>query len=83
MAFFFLQISSFKSVGYSILTTANMITGGVSFETIFDLQVPPSKYVPIPYHNVDFVVWIVIIVLFPIIFKNMLVSTNGSHIAII
>ena len=50
-----------------------MLAGGVGFETIFGVTVPPYDYVPIPYHIFNFLMWVVFLLLFPIIFKNLLV----------
>ena len=52
-----------------------MVTGELDFEAIFGFDVPASDYVPIPFHEVTFFIWIIFIILIPIILNNMLVST--------
>ena len=68
------QVSSFQNFGYSTLSTINMITGGVSFDTLFKIDVPPAEYEPIPYHIFNFIMWTAFLILFPVVFKNLLVS---------
>lgn len=53
-----------------------MITGGPTFETLFNINVPPSDYIPIPYHAFNFIMWILFLFVFPIIFRNLLVSNQ-------
>lgn len=54
----------------------NMVTGGVGFEALFALNVPPSGFRAIPYHVVNSFVWIFFLLLFPIVFKNLLVCAK-------
>ena len=51
-----------------------MVTGEFSFESIFNLEVPPSDYVPVPYLASNFIMWIIFLILIPVILNNMLVS---------
>ena len=51
-----------------------MVTGELGFEDIFNLGVPSSEYVPIPYYASNFIMWIIFLILVPIILNNMLVS---------
>ena len=69
-----LQISAFSNFGRSFAKTATMVTGELDFDAIFGLDVPASKYVPIPFHEVSFFMWIIFLILIPIILNNMLVS---------
>ena len=69
-----LQISAFSNFGHSFAKTATMVTGELDFDAIFGLDVPASDYVPIPFHEVSFFMWIIFLILIPIILNNMLVS---------
>ena len=51
-----------------------MVTGELDFGSIFGLDAPASDYVPIPFHEVSFFMWIIFLILIPIILNNMLVS---------
>ena len=57
------------------MKTMTMVTGELGFEQFFNLDVPPSEYVPIPYFGTNFMVWIIFLILVPVILNNMLVST--------
>ena len=58
------------------MSTLNMIVGGVGFETLFGMDKSPADYVPIPYHVFNFLMWIAFLLLFPIIFRNLLVCCS-------
>ena len=57
-----------------------MVSGELEFEDIFNLDVSPSEYVPIPFYISSFIMWIIFLVLVPIILSNMLVSLFSHSI---
>ena len=72
------QISSFSNYGHSVVKTMTTVTGELGFEDLFDLNVPPDKYLPIPFFASNFILWIIFLFLIPICLNNMLVSLWAS-----
>jgi hypothetical protein len=53
---------------------------GVGLETLFSLSEPAQSFTKIPFHYLNIIVWLLLLLLFPLVFNNMLVSINRSRI---
>ena len=56
------------------MKTVTMVTGEFDFDDIFHFGVPTSEFTPIPFSTINYIVWIIFLILVPIILSNMLVS---------
>ena len=70
---FYSQTSVFSNIGHAFVKLLTMVSGELGFESLFNLEVHPSTYTPIPYHGSAFLIWIIFVVSIPIILNNMLV----------
>ena len=71
-----LQYSNFKNPAYSLISSLDMTTGpGVDLNTLFNLGQPANAFTLIPFHYLNIVVWVLLLLLFPLVFNNMLVRT--------
>ena len=72
-----LQYYNFNDPGYALLTTLDMTTSpGVGLETLFNLDQPAATFTTIPFHYLNILVWLLLLLLFPLVFNNMLVCID-------
>ena len=78
----FVQISSFLDIGYSFVTVVNAITRPANFDAYFGLNVAAADYVPVPYHVLNLIMWLFFLVMFPVVFRSLLVSQWGFQVSL-
>lgn len=78
-----MQYYNFNDPGYSLLSTLDMTTSpGVGIDVLFNLDQSAATFTRIPFHYLNILVWLFLLLLFPLVFNNMLVciSCIGSSI---
>ena len=74
----FFERSPFNNMLQSTWKTMTMTTGEMGFEGIFHLSSggSDSDIPPIPFPEISYILWVIFLILMPILFTNLLVSSK-------